>query len=78
MNILKHMESIFVVTLGIAAAAAFTTSDTQAARNTQAAMASDVPVVVISAKRMTAQEKLQSLNEERRLATNPANPRSSI
>lgn len=78
MNILKHMEAIFVATVATAvlavsgAYALDSVPDAQAGASVVAganASKAAMPVVVISAKRMTADEKLQSLREERKLAT---------
>ena len=78
MNVLKHMEAIFVATIATAVLAvsgtyafdsvpsAQTSAPVVAAANASHA---NMPVVVISAKRMSADEKLQSLREERKLAT---------
>lgn len=81
MNILKHMEAIFVATIATAVLAvsgtyaldsvpeAQASAPVVAAANSTYAGNASMPVVVISAKRMTADEKLQSLREERKLAT---------
>ncbi len=81
MNVLKHMEAIFVATIATVALALSATHALDSVPTTQAgapviASANAVkhdnagmPVVVISAKRMSADEKLQSLREERKLAT---------
>lgn len=73
MNTLKHMEAVFLVTLAVAGTAAFsvdTIPDANAAARPTAAAAlpwKDVPVVVVSARRMTDAEKAASLAEEARL-----------
>jgi predicted transcriptional regulator len=73
MNILKNFESVFIVTLGLACAATVTIGSEptiqHAAKATYTTVAQqDVPVVVVSAKRMTAEEKKQSLLEETKAA----------
>ncbi|WP_317205584.1 hypothetical protein [Janthinobacterium sp.] len=69
MKVLKNMEIIFTVALALAAASyvSFTRAPAQPGVSGAA-----IPVVVISAKRMTPQEKKQSLIEERQqmVATN--------
>ncbi len=71
MNILKNMEAIFVATAVLACASATMIDGAAEARaqsvETFAAPAA-MPVVVVSAKRMSADEKLQSMREERQLA----------
>ncbi|MGZ8315652.1 MAG: hypothetical protein ACXW3B_10780 [Telluria sp.] len=74
MNILKHMEAVFLVTLAVAGSAtvAFDGIPEAHAKAAPAAVASaapgqEIPVVVVSAKRMTEAEKLQSMEEEARL-----------
>ncbi|WP_182915738.1 hypothetical protein [Massilia cavernae] len=72
MNILKHMEAVFLVSLAVAgpvtvAFDAIPEAHAAAARSTVVASAAPdqaIPVVVVSAKRMTDAEKLQSLEEE--------------
>lgn len=74
MNVLKHMEAIFVATIATAVLAVSATyapvamPDAQAGAPVVAGANANMPVVVVSAKRMTADEKLQSLREERKLA----------
>ena len=77
MNVLKNFEALFVVTLGLACAANYVL-DTGIATATEAqpvaaraaapayAAAKDMQVVVVSAKRLSAEQKLQLLNDERR------------
>lgn len=70
MSLIKNMEAVFVVTLGLAVAAS-TMLSAQAqtpAVNASVATPGKVAVVTVSAKRMTAAEKLQSLQEEHKLA----------
>ena len=73
MKLIKNMEALFVVTLGFCGATSFLLGSVpEAQAQTPVAMTApdmaNVTVVVVSAKRMTAQEKLHSLNEERKLA----------
>lgn len=75
MNIMKNMEAIFTVVLALACSVSFVLgTESQQLAQTQASNApeivnrANVPVVYVRAKRMTQQEKLQSLNEERRIA----------
>lgn len=77
MNVLKNFEALFVVTLGLACAANYVV-DTDATLDSQptavraaapAAAAKDMQVVVVSAKRLTAEEKAQSLLAERKAAS---------
>ncbi|HEV7815085.1 MAG TPA: hypothetical protein VGP06_08315 [Janthinobacterium sp.] len=71
MNVLKNMEIIFIVVLALACSAVYvgTLPEAQADARSAVTAAGDMPVVVISAKRMSAEEKQQSLNEERAQAT---------
>ncbi|NYE60543.1 hypothetical protein FHW58_001695 [Duganella sp. 1224] len=62
MNVLKNFEAIFVVTVALACAAVYSVETAPVAT---AASASGMQVVVVSAKRMTQEQKLQSLLEER-------------
>lgn len=69
MNVLKNMEAVFAVTLGLACAVTYMADAIPEAKATSpVAIAvgntSSVPVIVVSAKRMTAAEKQQSLVEE--------------
>ena len=76
MNVLKNFEALFVVTLGLACAANYvldtdtaTTAEAQpiVARAAGPAFAAkDLQVVVVSAKRMSAEQKAQSLLDERK------------
>lgn len=63
MKVLKNMEIIFTVALALAAAASYVSFTRVPAQPGVSGAA--IPVVVISAKRMTAEEKKQSLIEER-------------
>jgi DUF917 family protein len=74
-NILKHMEAAFVVTVAILGSAAFVTErlpDANArpysAAASVAAAGAPMATVYITAKRMTPEEKRQSLLQERRSA----------
>lgn len=75
MNVLKHMEAVFVATIATVALtvsgayALDSVPSAQARTPLAAASTASMQVVVVSAKRMTADEKLQSLREERKLAT---------
>jgi hypothetical protein len=68
MNILKNMEAIFVVTLALVGSADYL-ADALPQANAQPvnaiATSGKVAVVTVSAKRMTAEEKAQSLVDER-------------
>lgn len=66
MNILKNMEIVFVAALSLAGSALYINDVLPSA---QAAAAIDMPVVAVVGKRMTAQEKIQSLQEEQRQAS---------
>lgn len=66
MKTLKNMEAIFTVAVAIACGASYVSfMQPSAARTATAAQASAIPVVVVSAKRLTEQEKKISLIEER-------------
>lgn len=73
MNTLKNFEAIFVVALGLACAATYVFSGkpvaaSAPARSAPAQVASAAPgvqVVVVSAKRLNAEQKKQSLKDER-------------
>lgn len=79
MNVLKNFEALFVVTLGLACAANYAIDAdaeagsqpvaVRAAAPAYAAAAKDMQVVVVSAKRLTADEKAQSLLAERKAAS---------
>ena len=58
MNIIKNMEAVFVAALLIAGFSTFATADvTPAAPAAQVATEAKVATVVVSAKRLTAEEK---------------------
>ena len=66
MNILKHMEAVFVATVALTVSGSYlidTLPEAHAKPMLSASAA--IPVVVVSAKRMSAQEKQQSLQAER-------------
>ena len=73
MNILKNFEALFVITLGLACAANYALDNTAVYKDSQApitatataAPAQEMHVVVVSAKRLSAEEKKQSLIDER-------------
>ena len=82
MNILKHMEAVFVATLALAGSTAYLidTLPSAQANNMKAAAAPadrDMAVVTVTARRMTAQEKQQSLKNENTVASRhaPVSPR---
>jgi hypothetical protein len=67
MNVLKNFEALFVVTLGLACAAnyALDNNAVEARTPVAAAAAPNMQVVVVSAKRLSAEQKHQSLIDER-------------
>ncbi|MGK5031557.1 hypothetical protein [Janthinobacterium sp. DSP2-3-3] len=65
-NALKNMEAIFTVAVAIACGVSYASFvQPQAEQTAATAQASAIPVVVVSAKRLTEQEKKTSLIEER-------------
>lgn len=80
MNVLKNFEALFVVTLGLACAANYVIDNEPAGQPVTAsasavapatlayAAAKDTQVIVVSAKRLTAEQKLQSLQDERKVS----------
>jgi len=74
MNVLKNFEALFVVTLGLACAANYVMGDATETTTAPAAItaaaapaaAQPMSVVVVSAKRLSAEQKLQSLADERK------------
>lgn len=64
-NALKNMEAIFTVAVAIACGASYVSFMQPASKTAEVAQASAIPVVVVSAKRLTEQEKKISLIEER-------------
>ena len=72
MNILKHMEAVFIATAVFAVSSSYLADALPQAYAKPVAAAAAVtamPVVVVSAKRMSPQEKQQALQAE---ASNPA------
>jgi hypothetical protein len=76
MNILKNFEALFVVTLGLACAANYVLDDHVATEQTVAQLSapaasanSAMSVVVVSAKRLSPEQKKQALVEERHAAS---------
>lgn len=76
MNIIKHMEAAFILSLAVAGATAVAvdslpqaqahvTRESAAQARIQAAIQPGIPVVHVSAKRMTPVQKQQSLALER-------------
>ncbi|KAB8056528.1 hypothetical protein GCN74_23275 [Janthinobacterium sp. FT14W] len=66
MKTLKNMEAIFTVAVAIACGASYASfTQPAAAKAAATAQAGASPVVVVSAKRLTEQEKKISLIEER-------------
>ena len=75
MNVLKNFEALFVVTLGLACAANYALDSAPQQQQQQAKVATvamaapaNMQVVVVSAKRLSAEQKLQSLVEEQKAA----------
>jgi hypothetical protein len=64
-NALKNFEAIFTIAVAIACGASYISFMQPHAASAAVATAGNMPVVVVSAKRMTAQEKKISLIEER-------------
>jgi hypothetical protein len=75
-NILKHMEAVFVVTVAFLGSAAFVTERVPEANArpypapaaSATAAEAPLPTVYVTAKRMTPDEKRRSLEQERRAA----------
>jgi hypothetical protein len=67
MNVIKHMEAAFVVALGLAAAGSVALDSVKPAQASAPAYATTagIPVVHVTAKRLTAAEKQQLLALER-------------
>jgi hypothetical protein len=68
MSLIKHMEAVFVVTLGLACSASYVLDTLPEARA--------VAPTAIAASAATPAEKLQSLEEERKLASIRAGSRT--
>ena len=71
MNVLKHMEAVFVATVALAMSGSYLLTLPEAYAKPMLSASAAVPVVVVSAKRMSAQEKQQSLEAERASAGKP-------
>lgn len=73
-NVLKHMEAVFVVTVAIFGAGAFVSENLPEANarpySAPAASTAEAPmtVVYVTAKRLTPEQKRLSLEQERRSA----------
>jgi hypothetical protein len=86
MNVLKNFEALFVVTLGLACAANYALDSApqqqqqQQAKVATVAMAApaNMQVVVVSAKRLNAEQKLQSLVDEQKAVLNTAGTASKM
>lgn len=82
MNVLKHMEAVFIATVTLAVSSSYLIDSIPEAHATAPAAlrasANSVPVITVSAKRMTAEEKAQSLRDEQKLAGTRAKPASAI
>ena len=65
MNLIKHMEAVFVATVVLTLSGSVLIDNLPEAQARSAAVAVNVPTVVVKAKRMTAAEKQQSLQAER-------------
>lgn len=72
MNILKHMEAVFVATVALAVSGSYLVDTLPEAHAKPVVTASAIPAVVVSAKRMSTLEKQQSLQAERAEAAKPA------
>lgn len=67
MNVIKHMEAAFIVALGLAAAGSVAVDSIQPAQASApvVAVAAGIPVVHVTAKRLTPVEKQQLLALDR-------------
>ena len=74
MNLLKHMEAVFVITVAVAVSGSWLASTLPEAnaRAVSASAQQTIPVVVVSAKRMSPAEKQRSLQAERGVYVNIA------
>jgi hypothetical protein len=80
MNILKHMEAVFIAAAVFAVGGSYavdTLPEAQAKAVVTASTGVQAPVVVIKAKRMSAEEKRQSLQAERNAGDTLAAVRST-
>jgi prolyl-tRNA editing enzyme YbaK/EbsC (Cys-tRNA(Pro) deacylase) len=80
MNVLKNFEALFVITLGLACAANYALDDApqQQAKAVAMAVPANMQVVVVSAKRLSAEQKLQSLVDERKASLATADHASKM
>jgi len=69
MNVLKNFEALFIVALGLACAANYVLDGAPNVTAPAYASAAPMHVVVVSAKRLSAEEKLQSLRDENKAAS---------
>lgn len=71
MNTIRNMEAVFVIALGLACSAIYVLdagqdgAAQQAQPLAQAQQPARMPVVVVTARRMTPEQKRQSLEQER-------------
>lgn len=80
MKLLKNLEAVFLITATFAVSTSYVMADPVDAPAAPQAAVAAVPgmqVVVVSAKRMTAAEKQQSLRDDPTLALRAAQPRRS-
>lgn len=74
MNAIRNLEAVFVVALGLACSASYLfDTSTQAKREWPAnniATPEKMAIVTVTGKRMSAAEKFQSLQQDRKLAAN--------
>lgn len=77
MNILKNMEAVFIVALAVSASALYL-DNVPAAQAHAAPVASQIAVVSVVGHRMTAEEKIISLQNERRQARLAGNDNGEI
>lgn len=75
MNILRNFEAVFVVALGLASAASYTL-DSSVEPTPAYAAASNMQVVVVSAKRLSPEQK-QAMQEQEHPATLAAQTRTA-
>jgi hypothetical protein len=75
MNVLRNFEAVFIVALGVAASASYVmqapreaVAATPQVLSASVATPTKMAVVTVAAKRMSAVEKLRSLEDECRLA----------
>lgn len=80
MKLIKNLEAAFTVTVVLACSALYLTETPAQARYLPviAADSTAMQVVMVSAKRLTPAEKLQSLHEEKAQALLAANNRNTI